>query len=98
MQNSNLDPELVKEAKAIVALAFRNGPIENLHAGRQCPTCSCESGYSKITDAEMKTIMKNAVDHVYKFSVIKKSDPLRYKEIVDYGNDVASAWDDPVMP
>ena len=39
----------------------------------------------------MKTIMKNAVDHVYKFSVIKKSDPLRFKELVDYGNDLASA-------
>jgi hypothetical protein len=98
MQNSNLDPELAKEAKAIVALAFRNGPIENLHAGRQCPRCSGESGYSKITDAEMKTIMKSAVDHVYKFGVIKKSDPLRYKELVDYGNNVASAWNDPVMP
>jgi hypothetical protein len=42
--------------------------------------------------------MKNAVDHVYKFSVIKKSDPLRYKQLIDYGNDVASAWDEPVMP
>jgi hypothetical protein len=46
----------------------------------------------------MKAIMKNAVDHVYKFSVIKKSDPLRYKQLIDYGNDVASAWDEPVMP
>jgi hypothetical protein len=98
MNNTELDPELAREAKAIVALAFRNGPIENLHAGRQCPTCGGNVGFSKITDAEMKTIMKNAVDHVYKFSVIKKSDPLRYKELVDYGNDVASAWDDPVMP
>jgi hypothetical protein len=98
MQNSNLDPDLVREAKAVVALAFRNGPIESLHAGRSCPTCRGKLGFSKITDAEMKAIMKNAVDHVYKFSVIKKSDPLRYKRLLDYGNDVASAWDDPVMP
>jgi hypothetical protein len=28
-----LDPELAVEAKALVALAFRNGPIEDLHAG-----------------------------------------------------------------
>jgi hypothetical protein len=98
MQNSNLDPELAREAKVIVALAFRNGPIEDLHAGKECPTCGGKLGYSKITDAEMKAIMKNAVDHVYKFSVIKKSDPLRYKQLIDYGNDVASAWDEPVMP
>ena len=29
-----LDAELAKEAKAIVALAFRNGPIEDVHAGK----------------------------------------------------------------
>ena len=26
--------DLVREAKAIVALAFRNGPIEDLHSGK----------------------------------------------------------------
>jgi len=31
-----LDTELAKEAKAIVALAFRNGPIEDVHAGKAC--------------------------------------------------------------
>jgi hypothetical protein len=31
MQDPKLDPELAREAKAIVALAFRHGPIENLH-------------------------------------------------------------------
>jgi hypothetical protein len=25
--------------KRFVALAFRNGPIENVHAGKACPTC-----------------------------------------------------------
>ncbi len=28
-----LDPELAAEAKSTVALAFRNGPIEGVHAG-----------------------------------------------------------------
>jgi hypothetical protein len=37
-----LDPELAAEAKNIVALAFRNGPIENVHAGKECPTCAGE--------------------------------------------------------
>jgi len=32
--------QIAREAKAIVALAFRNGPIEQIHAGRSCPTCA----------------------------------------------------------
>jgi len=95
MQDSKPDPKLAREAKAIVALAFRNGPIENFHAGKQCPTCRDEIGYSKITDDEMKAIMKNAVDHVYKFSVMKKTDPVRYEKLIEYGNDIARQWDDP---
>ncbi len=31
-----LDPDLAAEAKALVAPAFHNGPIETLHAGKQC--------------------------------------------------------------
>ena len=57
--------QIVREAKAIVALAFRNGPIEQVHAGQPCPTCAGRPGVSRITDDEMKAIMKNAVDHVY---------------------------------
>jgi len=33
-----------------------------------CPTCSGEDGYSRITDAEMKEVMKNAVSKVSVFS------------------------------
>jgi hypothetical protein len=95
MTHSTLDHELAREAKAIVALAFRNGPIENIHAGKACSTCRGKIGYSRITDAEMKAIMKNAVNHVYKFGVLKKSDPVRYKQLVEYGNQVAVGWDDP---
>jgi hypothetical protein len=54
---------LAREAKAIVALAFRNGPIEDVHAGKSCPTCDGKAGYSHITDGEMLRIMKSAVDH-----------------------------------
>jgi hypothetical protein len=35
-----LDHALAIEAKAMVALAFRNGPIEVLHAGKPCAVCS----------------------------------------------------------
>jgi len=42
--NSNRQA-IAREAKAIVALAFRNGPIEDLHAGPPCPTCTGCDGY-----------------------------------------------------
>jgi hypothetical protein len=60
----NIDFDLAREAKAIVALAFRNGPIEELHAGRDCPACAGQPDYPRITNSEVKAIMKNAVDHV----------------------------------
>ena len=55
----NLDHQLAREAKAIVSLAFRNGPIEDVHAGKPCPACNGKSDYSRITDSEMKLIMKH---------------------------------------
>ena len=45
-----LDPELAQEAKALVALAFRNGPIEDLHAGTRCPQCSGKAEVSHISE------------------------------------------------
>lgn len=56
------DPELATEAKSLVALAFRNGLIEDVHAGKDCPPCAGKSEYSHITQDEMKNIMKQAVD------------------------------------
>ncbi len=44
-----LDHDLAMEAKAIVALAFRNGPIENLHAGKPCAVCSGKPDVSHIS-------------------------------------------------
>ncbi len=47
---------LAREVKALVAMAFRNGPIENVHAGKTCPTCQGKPEYSHITPAEMREI------------------------------------------
>ena len=60
-----LDEGLAEEAKSIVALAFRNGPIEDVHAGIECQHCAGKTVYSHITQGEMKAIMKNAVNKVY---------------------------------
>jgi hypothetical protein len=87
--------DFVSEAKAIVALAFRNGPIEHLHAGEPCPTCSGMDGFSRISDAEMKLIMKNAVNRVYALLQLKANDPDGYGRQIVFGKRCSAAWDDP---
>jgi hypothetical protein len=87
--------DLVREAKAIVALAFRNGPIEDLHTGKPCPACEGRTGYSRISDAEMKVIMKNAVNYVYKLLRLKSGDPEGYERQIAQGERCTLSWDDP---
>ena len=92
-----LNSELAEEAKAIVVLAFRNGPIEDLHAGKPCPTCSRDASYSRISNAEMKHIMKNAVDRVYSVLWLKENKPTAYAACLGFGRVNATLWDDPVL-
>jgi hypothetical protein len=87
--------QLAREAKAIVALAFRNGPIEDVHAGKTCPTCQGQSDFSHITDPEMKLIMKNAVDQVYALLCLKTEDPARYETCISFGELYTANWDEP---
>jgi hypothetical protein len=90
-----LDPELAAEAKSIVALAFRNGPIEDVHAGNECPACAGKSEYSHITQTEMKNIMKQAVDTVYKLLWLRQNDPAKYQATLEFGNRYTQFWDQP---
>jgi hypothetical protein len=89
------DPELATEAKSLVALAFRNGPIEYVHAGKECPVCAGKPEYSHITQDEMRNIMKAAVDTVYKLLWLKQNDPEKYAETLEYGDRCTNLWDDP---
>lgn len=91
------DRDLATEAKAIVVLAFRNGPIEDVHAGQHCPTCAGKSEYSHITDGEMKRIMKRAVNMVYTLLSLKVHESERYERLIHFGNLHAHSWDDPVL-
>ena len=93
-----IDPQLAREAKAIVALAFRNGPIEKVHAGKLCPTCSAGSEYSRITDDEIKAIMKSAVDRMYALLRLKTSDPDGYARQIAFGARYVTQWDEPEEP
>ena len=95
MTNSSEENGLAREAKAIVALAFRNGPIEDVHAGKPCPVCMGKSGVSRISDDEMKIIMKNAVNKVYTLLRLKNGDPVAYAREIAFGERYSAGWDDP---
>ena len=88
---------VAREAKALVALAFRNGPIENVHAGKNCPRCHGKAEYSHITQREMRQIMKAAVDRLYTFLVLKEHDRNAYEALLTLGEQYTTAWDEPVL-
>jgi len=90
-----LDPQLAAEAKGIVVLAFRNGPIEDVHTGKECSNCAGKVEYSHITQDEMKNIMKRAVDTVYKLLWLKQNDPENYEKQLEFGNRCTRFWDEP---
>ena len=81
------------EANAIVARAFRNGPIENLHAGEWSELLSNKE-LSRITDEEMKAIMINACGHVAKLLELKEAAPDEYyKKMMSYNCLYCRSWE-----
>jgi hypothetical protein len=92
-----LDPDLTTESKALVVLAFRNGPIEDLHAGKPCAVCSGKSEISHISDGEMKILMKAAVDNLYRLLWQRDSDHVAYNESLAFGRRQTLHWDAPEL-
>ena len=92
-----LDPDLAMEAKSLVALAFRNGPIEDLHAGKPCPVCAGRPDVSQISDEEMKFVMKSAVDAMYRLLWQREYDLVAYNEALAFGRRNTIHWDDPEL-
>ncbi|MBI3466448.1 MAG: hypothetical protein HY000_25830 [Planctomycetes bacterium] len=81
------------DANAIVAYAFRNGPIENLHAGKYSELLERKE-LSRITDAEMKTLMISACEKVEELLRLKESDRKKYTAfILKYNLDFCRRWD-----
>ncbi|MCE9552041.1 MAG: hypothetical protein K8T91_01515 [Planctomycetes bacterium] len=80
------------EANALVAWAFRNGPLEDLHAGAHSPLLE-DKQYSRITDEEMKELMLNACDQVERLLKLKQDDPGEYwLKMMDYGFRYCRNW------
>jgi predicted DNA-binding antitoxin AbrB/MazE fold protein len=73
------------EANAIVAYAFRNGPIEDLHAGKYSELLE-RTELSRITDAEMKEVMINACEKMEELLKLRESDPEKYAELILHFN------------
>ncbi len=80
------------EANALTAYAFRNGPIEDLHAGQSSPLLSDDS-LSRITDAEMKALMINASETLARALALRETNPEEYRRFVQgYGRLYCRAW------
>jgi hypothetical protein len=92
-----LDADLAMEAKALVVVAFRNGPIEDLHAGMPCSVCSGRPEVSHISDDEMKVVMKSAVDAMYRLLWQRDYDPVAYNEALAFGRRNTLHWEDPEL-
>lgn len=74
-------PTFRDEANAIVAHAFRNGPIEDLHAGKQSELLRTP-GLSRLTNEEMKEIMVFACQKVAKLLVMREKHTDEYIDFV----------------
>src|ERR1700722_16978124 len=92
-----LDPALAMEAKALVVLAFRNGPIEDLHAGKPCAVCSGRPEASHISDEGTKGVMKSAVGALSRPLWQRNYDPAAYNEALAFGRRHPIHWDDPEL-
>ena len=81
------------EANAIVAWAFRNGPLEDLHAGKYSELLT-DPSLSRITDDEMKALMINACKVVKRLLRLKESDPEEYhRQTVSYNFRYCHGWE-----
>ena len=86
------DFTLRDEANALTAFAFRNGFIEELHAGKHSPLLE-EPGYSRITDSEMRRLMIEASTKLAEMLKLKEGDPAKYTAAIrEYHENYCRAW------
>jgi hypothetical protein len=70
------------EANAICAYAFRNGPVEDIHAD------------GRISDPEMKELMINASEHLAKLMAMKQDSQEQYDQFIrDYHRKFCLGWE-----
>ena len=69
------------EANALTAYAFRNGFLEDLHAGKDSPLLD-DPDLSRITDDEMKRLMIEASEKLAEMLRLKAHDPAHYDTFI----------------
>jgi hypothetical protein len=69
------------EANAITAYAFRNGFLEDLHAGEHSELVE-SNRYGRITDDEMKKLMIEASSKVAELLQMARDDPDGYRDYI----------------
>ena len=69
------------QANVMTLLAFRNGPIEDLHAGKYSPLLE-DSSLSRITDEEMKTLMIAASTKLAELLDQRDNDPEDFARVL----------------
>lgn len=81
------------EANALVAWAFRNRPLEDLHAGKYSPLLE-DPTLSRITDAEMKELMVSACRQLANLLELRETSPAEYEyKIRSYGKRYCERWE-----
>ena len=81
------------EANAITAFAFRNGFLEDLHAGEHSKILENDK-YSRITQEEMKKLMIESSAMIERILIMKKYRPTEYGVFIrDYGRKFCGEWD-----
>jgi hypothetical protein len=75
-----------EEANALTCCAFRNGYIEDLHAGKDSDLLKTP-GLSRITNDEMKKIMIGASSKLAQLLAMKETDPDEYWRRLKYFNE-----------
>jgi hypothetical protein len=69
------------EANAITAYAFRNGALEELHAGKNSPLLD-DPSLSRITDEEIKRLMIEASERLEALLRLRETSPEEYKQTI----------------
>ena len=80
------------EANALTAFAFRNGFLENLHAGKPLPMAQ-QSGFSRISDDEMRRLIMEASEKLSRLLKMKQQDPQKYETLIrQYNKTYCRSW------
>ena len=82
-----------EEANALTCIAFRNGFLEDLHAGKHSELLE-KPGLSRITDAEMKKLMIEASATLAELLEMKEANPEKYSRQISFFNEnYCKNWD-----